>query len=608
MDDFSEIEEYIENLEAEIDPAILENMETANLQAILDMIEVDEPVEEEEPVIELPAVEMPVLTLSAVEMPALELSAAEMPVIEELAEVAGPVQKNLVFEEATVSKEVSAETEPSVKKQINKKNLLIAVGAVALAAILAVGAWYFLMVDNIANVLTLEAGSTVTAEDFKMISNNQEAAFLTDMSALDLSIPGEYPVQIGYYGRTYDSVLRVIDSVHPVLNTKNLILFSTEEPQPEDFIQETYDESVVFYAFSNAPDMTTEGEQDIRILAIDLGGNITAADAKLPVLFDDVAPHLEGVADIQQYLGWEIDFMENITANDNLDTSIDIEVDTSEVNMKKAGEYTVRYIATDTSGNKTTEIAKVTIVEDVTGPQILGVNKKLSMYQGRTMSYRSGVIVEDDYAATPTLTIDSSQANLTEPGEYTVIYTATDDVGNETVVETTLTVKKQPSSYVEDSVVYEKADEILAKILKDGMTQKEQIEAIAKWFKNNCSYVSYSDKTDRMQAAYRMMTRKYGDCFNYYAAFSVMMERLDIPQIHVERSRNSVRRTRHYWSMVSLDGGETYYHVDVSPHYSFSIKTVLVTDATLKKCNRYLAGYYTMDPGLYPATPENPPE
>ena len=156
--------------------------------------------------------------------------------------------------------------------------------------------------------------------------------------------------------------------------------------------------------------------------------------------------------------------------------------------------------------------------------------------------------------------------------------------------------------------MYAKADEILAKIIKDDMTTKEQIEAIAKWFRTNCRYVNYSDKTDRLQAAYRMMTRKYGDCFNYYAACSVMLERLDIPQINVERSRNSVRRTRHYWSMVSLDGGETYYHLDVSPHYSFSIKTVLVTDATLKRCNRYLAGYYTMDPGLYPATPENPPE
>lgn len=576
-DEFAEIEEYIESLEAEMDAGILENMETANLQEILDMIGVEE-AEQEGAVAEEPAMECPVQ------------------------EVVPPEA-----EDATADSAVSVEEQSVAKKALSKKSLWIIIGAVALAAILAVSVWYFAVVDNIAAVLTLEAGSTISAEDFKMIDNNQEVQFVTDMSLVDLSIPGEYPVELQYYGRTYNSVLRVIDSVSPVLKTKDLILFSTEDPQPEDFIEQAIDESVMFYAFSKEPDMTVSGEQDIRILAIDLGGNITVADAKMTVLFDDVAPELNGVADIQQYLGWDIDYMANITVDDNLDPAVDIEVDDSEVDLTKAGVYTVRYIAADTSNNKTVKTATVTIVDDVEGPQILGVNK-LSMYQGSSMSYRSGVIVVDDYAENPTLSIDSSEADLTEPGKYTIVYTATDDVGNETVLETTLTVKKQPSSYVDESVVYAKADEILAKILKDGMTTKEQIQAIAKWFKSNCSYVSYSDKTDRIQAAYKMMTRKYGDCYNYYAAFSVMMERLDIPQIHVERSRNSVRRTRHYWSMVSLDGGETYYHVDVSPHYSFSINTVLVTDATLKKCNRYLAGYYTMDDGLYPATPENPPE
>ena len=416
-DELAEINEYIESLEAEMDPAILENMETANLQAILDMIEVDEPVETEESV----QTEEPVNEEMPIEIPE-ELAEAE--------EISEPV--------------VSEKKQSPVQSRLNKKNKWIIIGAVVLAAIVALSAWYFVVVDNIASVLTLEAGGTITAEDFKMIANKQEAQFVTDMSLMDLSIPGDYPVQVNYYGRTYDSLLRVIDSVSPVLQTKDLILFSTEDPQPEDFLEQAIDESVLFYAFSKEPDMTVAGEQDIRILAIDLGGNITAADAKLTVLFDDVAPQLEGVADIQQYLGRDIDYMANITVHDNLDTTVDLEVDSSEVDVKKAGEYTVRYIASDTSNNKTIRTAKVTIVDDITGPQILGVNK-LSMYQGRNMSYRSGIIVEDDYAENPTLTIDSSQADLTVPGKYTIIYKATDDVGNETVLETTLTVKKQPS-------------------------------------------------------------------------------------------------------------------------------------------------------------------
>lgn len=581
--ELTDVEEYIAELEAEAELGILQTMETGSIQEIIDMIQVEEELEDL--------------------MPAEEV--APEPVVEEIPQADEETPGEEQTPAAPVAKEVEAEEAPV--KIFSAKKLGIIIGAVALAAILAVTAWYFLAVDNIARVLNVEAGSAFSAEDFKIFDFDTEAVFTTDVSVIDTSIPGEYPVTISYYGRQWDRIVRVVDSVAPMLTAQDLILFSVEEPKPEDFILDARDGSVIFYAFAQKPDMTVPGEQDVRILAMDLGGNATAVDAKLTVLFDDVAPSLIGVKDIQQYLGWEIDFMDGVYASDNLDVDVKIDVDTSDVNFKKDGEYTVRYTATDRSDNKYVESAKVTIVDDVTGPEILGVNK-LSIYQGSSMSYRRGVIVTDDYAQSPVLTIDSSAANLTEPGKYTIVYTAIDDVGNQTVRETTLTVKKQPSSYVDEEVVYAKADEILAKIITDDMDTKEQVEAIAKWFKRNCSYVSYSDKTDRMQAAYKMMTRKYGDCFNYYAACSVMLERLDIPQISVERSRNSVRRTRHYWSMVSLDGGETYYHVDVSPHYSFSIKTVLVTDATLKRCNRYLAGYYTMDSGLYPATPENPPE
>lgn len=484
--------------------------------------------------------------------------------------------------------------------------IIIATGLILILVVVAL--WYFIAVDNIAHSLTVEAGSDVRASDFKLRNVSKDPEFVTDVTAIDTTIPGEYPVKLSYYGRERESVLRVVDTVAPVLSTQDLVLFTTQNPQPEDFILRTQDSTKVFYAYDTKPDMSTPGQQQVRIIAIDLGGNITAVNANLRVLLDQDAPSLSGVTDLKLYLGEELDYLAGVTVSDNLDANASVKVDDSEVDLTKAGEYTLRYIASDTSNNETVKRATLTVIEDIQGPEILGVNK-LSMYQGSTISYRNGVIVTDDYAEAPLLTIDSSNVDLTQPGTYNVIYHATDDVGNETVLETTLTVKKQPSSFVEASVVYAKADEILAKIITDDMTTKEKVEAIYKWFRNNCSYVSYSDKTDRIQGAYKMMTKKYGDCFNYYAACSVMLERLDIPQISVERSRDSVRRTKHYWSMVSLDGGQTYYHLDVSPHYTFNhIKTCLVTDATLSRCNRYLPGYYTMDEGVYPATPEEAPE
>lgn len=318
---------------------------------------------------------------------------------------------------------------------------------------------------------------------------------------------------------------------------------------------------------------------------------------------DEEAPSIQGVEDLLFYVGQEMDWLAAVTVADNIDASPTIVVDTSRADLNKAGNYTVSYVARDFSGNMSISTASLTLISDTQDPQILGVNP-LTMYIGSTISYRNGILVEDDYTAEPPLMIDSSQVDLSKPGNYPVIYRARDDAGNETVLETTITVYEQPKSYVEADIVYEEADKLLDKIIKENMTIQEQVEAIYYWFQRNCYYISTSDKADRLQAAYKILTGKRGDCYNYYAACSVLLERLGIPQISVERDPASSRGSRHYWSMVSLDGGETYYHLDVSPHVYFDIGTCLVTDEVLARCNLYAPGYYDMEEGKYPKTPE----
>ncbi len=482
--------------------------------------------------------------------------------------------------------------------------IIAALGAIMITGI---ALWYFLLVDNIADSVTVEAGNSFSAEDFKIRDVEMPAQFATDMNTLDLSVPGEYPVQISYYGRTYDSLLQVVDTVSPAVTTKNITLFSTQTPKPLDFIDSIEDHTNVTVAFAAEPNMAIEGEQDVRLQITDLGNNVTVVTAKLSLIFDRQPPVIEGVSDARIFVGFPIDVAEGIVVTDDLDSDPVLVIDDSSLDQTKAGEYVVTYTATDICGNSTVEEAKITVIHDTQGPQILGVNT-MSMYQGTTISYRSGVIVTDDYDEAPALTIDSSNVDQSAPGTYNVIYTATDIAGNTTVLETTITIKEKKSNYVEESVIYAKADELLAKFIKDDMTTKEKVEAVFRWVKNNCSYTSSSDKTDRLQAAWQMMTRRVGDCYNYYAICALFFDRLGIPNIAVRRSSDSPRRTRHFWNMVSIDGGENYYHFDACPVTMFSTRMCLVTDETLKNCERYAPGYYTMDEGIYPATPQDPPE
>ena len=236
-------------------------------------------------------------------------------------------------------------------------------------------------------------------------------------------------------------------------------------------------------------------------------------------------------------------------------------------------------------------------------PQIMGVNH-LAVYTGSTVSYRSGILVTDDLDPAPRLSVDSSRVDLTTPGTYPVVYTATDRAGNSASLETTITITQAPDSYVDEDTIKAKADEILGRILTDGMTPREQVEAVYDYIENHHYYVANFDKSDYMQAAYLMMTENRGDCYGYYALSRLFFERMKLPNLTVTRTPNDVRTTNHWWNMVSLDGGESWYHFDSTPHLTYPTRTCLVTDAFLMEFNLLMPNYYYFDHDAVPATPD----
>ena len=274
------------------------------------------------------------------------------------------------------------------------------------------------------------------------------------------------------------------------------------------------------------------------------------------------------------------------------------------------GTYAVPLILTDAEGNEFTYTASLTLVNDTTPPTINGL-RDLVAYLGGTVSYFSGVTTADDCDAGVTLDVDTQNVNLKEIGVYDVVYRATDAAGNVTELRRTLSVYEQE---ITEEMLYERIDPILANIVDDNMSTKQKLRAIYDYVYENVSYVSTSDKSSWVRAAYNGIVERSGDCFTYFALAKAMMERVGIENLDVERDPSvvAVVNERHYWSLVNIgtESDPKWYHFDschlndISRPWGF-----LMTDEQLALYSNQrenkdgITGYfYSYNTALYPAS------
>ena len=271
--------------------------------------------------------------------------------------------------------------------------------------------------------------------------------------------------------------------------------------------------------------------------------------------------------------------------------------------FSKVGKQDITVILTDTSDNRTEIIVPLNIVEDTTPPEISGV-KNLTAHVGGTINYRKNITVTDDYDQNPKLTVDSKDVDISKEGKYTVKYTATDFAGNFITKTATVTVSDADAENEEKKAEAVKlADKVISSIIKDDMTLKQKVKAIYNWARGNIGYSGKSDKSDYKVEAYNTLKNRSGDCFSYFAVTKLMFERLDIPNIDVVKVKNFETDSRHYWSLVSIDGGKNYYHFDATPRKGEGDDFCLVTDAFLDAYSNAHNKCHNRDKSLYPKTP-----
>lgn len=243
-------------------------------------------------------------------------------------------------------------------------------------------------------------------------------------------------------------------------------------------------------------------------------------------------------------------------------------------------------------------VAVAVEIVDTTPPSIEGVCD-LSVDAGDSIAYRKNIELTDNANGDIELKVDSDEVNLDIPGIYTVYYTATDKCGNEASAQATVTVNAVLSP--EEEELNAMVDAVIAKVTTSEMSQWEMAYALWVWCNSNIYYTSTSQHLDKeSDGAYFGLTKKYGDCFIYYATYAVFLNRCGIANMKVSRINGP---TNHYWNLVNTGSG--WYHCDTSPRGAGApFKCFMQTDAQLQA---YVAAhselhpnYFTFDGSLYP--------
>ncbi len=390
--------------------------------------------------------------------------------------------------------------------------------------------------------LTVEIGSPLPgAADFLVPGQSCEAEYVSATSGINMHTLGIHSLVIRCNGSDYSVTLKVVDTAAPTAVTRDLTALQWQLPEAKDFIVSVADATQVTVSYAQEPDSTDPQPQTVSLLLTDEAGNTATVTAKLTVTIDTTPPVITGVQDLTVEQGGTVSYRTGVSVTDDLDPAVQLMIDASAVNPAVPGKYAVVYSATDRSGN--------------------------------TSSVTAYVLVKTKEYQVPDIGPDEGMDDVLPP------------VPEETVVAL--------------------VNKYLSQIITGDMGAKEKIQAIYTWVRDHVGYSGRGLGQDFTHAAYLAIAMGEGDCRNFFALTRMMLDQAGIPNIDVMKVPNSPTDSNHYWHLVSLDGGATYYHLDTVPRIPEG-NFFLVTDAQLDAYSVAHRNCFNRDTSLYPATPKEP--
>lgn len=124
-------------------------------------------------------------------------------------------------------------------------------------------------------------------------------------------------------------------------------------------------------------------------------------------------------------------------------------------------------------------------------------------------------------------------------------------------------------SLAEENLMIQRIDEIIEKIIKDGMSEEEKVKTVYDYLGQHIDYDKdideYGEYSSVSHTGYGAIVLGIGVCDGYSEAFKYVLDELDIKSVVVvgKGSDNLEEEMEaHAWNLVELDG--EYYHFDLT--------------------------------------------
>lgn len=220
-----------------------------------------------------------------------------------------------------------------------------------------------LTILDVKSTVSIEAGTIIDLEPKDFLNNDKyDVKILSDLNLIDVNTPGVHTIQIEVDKKVFNSMIEIVDTTPPSVTPINIESWKGDEVLPVDFIESVSDYSQVRMSFAQVPDFEIPGNQEVTVIIEDFAGNKTEIKPMLTIKEDTEPPVFSGVKDKTIYEGESISYKKGVSVVDNRDKEIKFQVDSSTVNLNKAGDYKASYTAEDLAGNKAVEKVTITVI------------------------------------------------------------------------------------------------------------------------------------------------------------------------------------------------------------------------------------------------------